>query len=225
MKAELPELLLPDAPAWRRWLEENHAVLPGVWLVEHKKGGLVTGLTYAQALDEALCFGWIDGQARSRDAGSYYQRFTPRGPRSSWSVRNRTYVDRLRAEGRMRDAGEQAVAAAQADGRWDRAYEGQATAEMPADLLAAIAADDAASTMLGTLSAQNRYAMIFRLAQLKTQAARERNIARFVAMLSRGDTLHPQGPGRARSGSITPSAGDTPARPPGPSRPAPGRTG
>ncbi|WP_104180627.1 YdeI family protein [Arthrobacter sp. B0490] len=199
MKAELPELLLPDAAAWRRWLEENHESSPGVWLIEHKKGGTTTGLTYAQALDEALCFGWIDGQAKSRDEGSYLQRFTPRGPRSIWSVRNRTYVDRLRAEGRMRDAGERAVAAAQADGRWERAYAGPATAEMPPDLLAAIEADDAALATYRTLSSQNRYAMIFRLSQLKTDAAKERNIVKFVAMLSRGETFYPQGKGPAKS--------------------------
>lgn len=199
MKPEPPELLLPDAAAWRRWLEDNHRTSPGVWLIEHKKGGTATQLTYAQALDEALCFGWIDGQARSRDEGSYFQRFTPRGPRSIWSIRNRTYVDRLRSEGRMREAGERAVAAAQADGRWDRAYAGPATAEVPADLAAAIGADPAALAMFGTLSSQNRYAMIFRISQLKTQAARERNIAKFVAMLARGETLYPQS-GRTRGG-------------------------
>ena len=193
MKAELPELLLPDAQAWRRWLEENHASSQGIWLIEHKKGGTTTELTYAQALDEALCFGWIDGQSRSRDDGSYFQRFTPRGPRSIWSVRNRTYVDRLRAGGRMRESGERAVAAAQADGRWERAYAGPATAVMPADLMAAIEADEAALAMFRALSSQNRYAMIFRLGQLKTEAAKERNIARFVGMLARGETFYPQG--------------------------------
>ncbi|AUZ86550.1 YdeI/OmpD-associated family protein [Arthrobacter sp. MDT1-48-3] len=193
MKAELPELLLPDALAWRGWLEANHESSPGVWLIEHKKGGDTTLLTYAQALDEALCYGWIDGQARSRDGGSYFQRFTPRGPRSIWSVRNRTYVDRLRAEGRMCAAGERAVAAAQADGRWERAYAGPATAEVPPELMAAIEADDAALATFRTLSSQNRYALIFRLTQLRTDAAKERNIAKFVAMLSRGETFYPQG--------------------------------
>ncbi|WP_104167054.1 YdeI family protein [Arthrobacter sp. SX1312] len=195
MKAELPELLLPDAPAWRAWLEENHASSPGVWLIEHKKGGTTTRLTYAQALDEALCFGWIDGQAKSRDEHSYFQRFTPRGPRSIWSVRNQGHIERLRAEGRMREAGERAVAAAQADGRWERAYSGPANAEMPPELLAAIEADDAALATFRTLSSQNRYAMIFRLSQLKTDAAKERNITKFVAMLARGETLYPQGKG------------------------------
>lgn len=193
MKAELPELLLPDAPAWRAWLDENHTSSPGVWLIEHKKGGTTTALTYAQALDEALCFGWIDGQAKSRDDHTYFQRFTPRGPRSIWSVRNQGHIERLRAEGRMREAGERAVAAAQADGRWERAYAGPASAEMPPDLTAAIDADDAALATFRTLSSQNRYAMIFRLSQLKTDAARERNIAKFVAMLARGETLYPQG--------------------------------
>lgn len=129
MKAELPELLLPDAQAWRRWLEENHASSQGIWLIEHKKGGTTTELTYAQALDEALCFGWIDGQSRSRDDGSYFQRFTPRGPRSIWSVRNRTYVDRLRAGGRMRESGERAVAAAHAVPRRDVLPAGQGAPE------------------------------------------------------------------------------------------------
>jgi uncharacterized protein YdeI (YjbR/CyaY-like superfamily) len=193
MKAELPELLLPDAAAWRHWLEENHASSPGVWLIQHKKGGTTTLLTYAQALDEALCFGWIDGQARSRDDDSYFQRFTPRGPRSIWSIRNRTYVDRLREEGRMRDAGERAVAAAQADGRWERAYAGPATAEVPPGLLAAIEADPAALATFRNLSSQNRYALIFRLTQLRTEAARQRNVEKFVRMLAAGETFYPQG--------------------------------
>ncbi|WP_247827887.1 YdeI/OmpD-associated family protein [Arthrobacter antioxidans] len=199
MKAELPELLLPDAPAWRAWLEENHASSPGVWLIEHKKGGTTTQLTYPQALDEALCFGWIDGQAKSRDEGTYLQRFTPRSPRSIWSVRNQGYIERLRAEGRMREAGERAVAAAQADGRWDRAYSGPANAEMPPELTIAIEADAAALATFRTLSSQNRYAMIFRLSQLKTDAAKERNITKFVAMLARGETLYPQGRGSTTS--------------------------
>lgn len=193
MKPELPELLLPHAAAWHLWLEEHHGRSPGVWLVQHKKGGTTTALTYALALDEALCFGWIDGQARTRDEGTYLQRFTPRGPRSIWSVRNRTYIDRLRGEGRMQEAGERAVAAAQADGRWERAYAGPATAEVPPRLMAAIEADDDALATFTTLSSQNRYALIFRLSQLKTEAARERNIAKFVAMLARGETFHPQG--------------------------------
>ncbi len=192
MKAELPELLVPDASAWKEWLGANHSVSPGVWLILHKKGGSVTGLTYAAALDEALCVGWIDGQARRRDEGSSFQRFTPRGPRSIWSVRNIGFIERLTAEGRMMPAGQAAVDAAKADGRWERAYAGPATAEVPDDLAAAIAAEPEAQAMFDVLTSQNRYALIFRLTQLKTEAARERNIAKFVAMLARHETLYPQ---------------------------------
>ena len=218
MKAELPELLLPDATAWRDWLEEHHDEAPGVQLVLHKKGGRATELTYAQALDEALCVGWIDGQSNRRDDGSYLVRFTPRGKRSIWSVRNREYVDRLRLAGRMRETGEQAVAAAQADGRWERAYAGPATAEIPPDLMAAVEAEPSAAATFVRLTSQNRYAMVFRLSQLKTQAARTRNIEKFVAMLSRGETFHPQ---------KTPPVTDAGTRPPlpGSSTPAAGTTG
>ncbi|WP_026549772.1 YdeI/OmpD-associated family protein [Arthrobacter sp. Br18] len=192
MKPEVPELLLQDAAEWRRWLEENHAASPGVWLVLSKKGGSLTTLTYAQALDEALCFGWIDGQIRPRDAMSFGQRFTRRAARSIWSVRNRGHVERLEGAGRMQPAGRVAVQAAVDDGRWERAYAGSATAEVPADLLAAIAGNPAAQAMFDVLSAQNRYALIFRLSQLKTEAARQRNIAAFTSMLGRGETPYPQ---------------------------------
>ncbi|MBE0008205.1 MULTISPECIES: YdeI/OmpD-associated family protein [unclassified Arthrobacter] len=192
MKAELPELLVPNTDAWKAWLDANHSTSGGVWLILHKKGGSVTELTYAAALDEALCVGWIDGQARRRDDESTFQRFTPRGPRSIWSLRNIGYIERLTAEGRMREAGLDAVAAAKADGRWERAYAGPASAEVPADLAEAIAADPDAQAMFNVLTSQNRYAMIFRLGQLKTEAARERNIAKFVAMLARHETLYPQ---------------------------------
>jgi len=118
MAVELPELLLPDAAAWRAWLAENHASSPGVWLVLTKKGGRVTELDYAAALDEALCFGWIDGQVSRRDEGSTRQRFTPRRSRSTWSRRNVEHIARLTAEGRLTPAGRAAVDAAKADGRW-----------------------------------------------------------------------------------------------------------
>ncbi len=140
MAVELSELLVSNAVAWREWLESNHSSSPGVWLILHKKGGAVTELTYAAALEDALCFGWIDGQARRRDDGSTFQRFSPRGPRSIWSLRNVGYIERLEAEGKMHDAGRTAVALAKQDGRWERAYAGPATAVAPDDLAAAIAA-------------------------------------------------------------------------------------
>lgn len=192
MAAELPELLLPDAREWRAWLEENHASSSGVWLVLHKKGGTVTALTYAAALDEALCFGWIDGQTRRRDGESSFQRFTPRSPRSIWSLRNVGHVERLEAEGAMRDAGRAAVERAKADGRWDRAYAGSASAVVPDDLAAAIAANPDAQAMFEVLSAQNRYALIFRLGQLKTEAGRAKRIGAFVDMLARHEAPYPQ---------------------------------
>lgn len=192
MKTELPVLLLPDAAAWRAWLEEHHLLSGGVWLVLGKKGGTATSLTYQSALDEALCFGWIDGQALRRDEETYLQRYTRRGPRSAWSLRNVGHVARLEAAGRMHPSGRDAVESAKADGRWDAAYAGPASAEVPQDLVDAIAANESAQAMFNVLSSQNRFALTYRLGQLKTEAARERNIARFVDMLSRRETFYPQ---------------------------------
>ena len=186
------ELLLPDPPAWRAWLEEHHADTPAVWLVLTKKGGTLTTLTWQTALDEALCFGWIDGQARRRDEQSSFQRFTPRGPKSRWSLRNVEHIDRLEREGRMTAAGRAAVEAAKADRRWEAAYAGPATAETPPELLAAIAAVPEAQAMYDVLTSQNRYALYHRITSLKTEAARARRIEEYVAMLARHETLHPQ---------------------------------
>ncbi|WP_406029889.1 YdeI/OmpD-associated family protein [Nocardioides sp. NBC_00163] len=186
------ELLLPDPPAWRAWLEEHHAETPAVWLVLTKKGGTLTTLTWQTALDEALCFGWIDGQARRRDEQSSFQRFTPRGPKSRWSLRNVEHIDRLEREGRMTAAGRAAVEAAKADGRWEAAYAGPATAQTPPELLAAIAAVPEAQAMYDVLTSQNRFALYHRITALKTEAARARKIEEYVAMLARHETIHPQ---------------------------------
>lgn len=192
MAIELEELLVPDAAAWRRWLEANHKDSPGVWLVLHKKGGDVTELDYDAALDEALCFGWIDGQIRKRDDGSFFQRMTRRVRRSPWSARNVGHIARLEAEGRMTEAGRAAVESAKADGRWDAAYGGQGTAEVPPDLAAAIAAVPAAQAMFDVLTSVNRYAMIYRTNTAKRPETRASRIAGFVDMLARGETLYPQ---------------------------------
>ena len=192
MAPELPELLVPDAAAWRDWLAEHHSTESGVWLVLHKRGGGVTTLTYADALDEALCYGWIDGQAASRDAESYLQRMTPRGPRSAWSARNVDHVARLEQENRMRDAGSAAVRAAKADGRWEHAYAGPATAEVPADLAEAISADPRAQAMFDVLTSTNRFALIYRLNSVKRAETRSRKIGQFVEMLARHETPYPQ---------------------------------
>lgn len=192
MPAELPELLLPDAAAWRAWLEENHAASDGVRLILSRKGGTVTALFYAGALDEALCFGWIDGQAGRRDEQTTFQRFQPRRKRSIWSLRNIGHVERLEAEGRMRPAGRAVIDAAKADGRWERAYAGSAAAQTPADLLAAIAAVPEAQAMYDVLTSQNRYALYFRLSQVTNPQARARRISGFVEQLARHEAPHPQ---------------------------------
>jgi uncharacterized protein YdeI (YjbR/CyaY-like superfamily) len=189
---ELEELLVKDAAEWRSWLEGHHATSPGVWLVLHKKGGNTTELDYEAALQEALCFGWIDGQGRRRDDDSSFQRMTRRGPRSVWSARNVDRIEKLEAAGRMTAAGRAAVEAAKADGRWEAAYSGAASAEVPEDLAAAIAANPQAQAMFDVLTSVNRYALIYRTNSVKQAATRERKIAGFVEMLARGETPHPQ---------------------------------
>jgi uncharacterized protein YdeI (YjbR/CyaY-like superfamily) len=193
MADDLPELIVPDATAWRHWLETQPPGSQGVWLVLAKQGAIKpTGLTHDEALDEALCYGWIDGQVRRRDDMSFRQRFTPRRPRSPWSKRNVGIVARLEAEGRMCPPGRAEVERARADGRWDAAYAGPATIEIPADLAAALADHPEANAMFATLTSQNRYAILYRLGTAKRADTRARRLDQFVAMLARGETLHPQ---------------------------------
>lgn len=164
-----------------------------MWLILAKKGTTdPTRLTYDEALGEALCHGWIDGQVKRGDDATYRQRFTPRGRRSAWSKRNVGIVARLIDEGRMHPAGLAAVEAAQTDGRWTAAYAGPATIVVPDDLAAALAANPAAGAMFEILTSQNRYAVLYRVTTAKRPATRSRYIADFVAMLARGDTIHPQ---------------------------------
>ncbi|MET8281711.1 YdeI/OmpD-associated family protein [Micromonospora sp. NPDC005174] len=200
--AELEELIVADADALRAWLSANHAASPGVWLALTRKGGTVTTLTWQHAVDEALCFGWIDGQARKGDEHSSWIRFTPRRPRSAWSQRNVAHVARLEEQGRMTPAGRAAVEAAKADGRWAAAYAPPSEAEVPADLLAAIAADPDAQAMFDVLTKTNRFALIYRVNAVKRAETRERKIGEFVAMLARHETVYPQ---KARPSS-TPSS-------------------
>ena len=197
MADELPHLLLPDTDAWRAWLQTHHASSPGVWLRLAKKGTAEpTALGYGEALDEAVCHGWIDGQVRRFDALTYVQRFTPRRPRSAWSQNNVARVQRLREEGRLRAGGLAAFESALADGRIDAAYPGQARIEVPDDLLAALERGGALD-IFTALSSQNRYAILLRVSQAKRADTRARRIERFVAMLRRGETIHPQ---KARPG-------------------------
>lgn len=191
-KPELEELIVADAEALRAWLAKHHATSAGVWLALTKKGGAVTALTWQQAVDQALCFGWIDGQARKGDREISWIRFTPRRPRSAWSQRNVENVARLEEQGRMLPPGRAAVQAAKADGRWAAAYAPASEAEVPADLMAAIAADPAAQAMFDVLTKANRFALIHRVNSVKRAQTRERKISEFVAMLARRETIYPQ---------------------------------
>ena len=193
MATDPPQLIVRDAAAWRTWLAENVDEQVGVWLVLAKKGATdPTSLSYAVALEEALCHGWIDGQARRRDEDTYAQRFTPRRRRSMWSQRNVGIVDRLTAEGRMHPQGLSEVARAKADGRWEVAYAGPATAEIPADLSEALAARPEAQAMFENLTSQNRFALLHRLGAAKRPETRARRIEQYVDMLARGETFYPQ---------------------------------
>jgi len=190
---EPPELIVADAAAWRAWLGEHHANPVGVMLVLAKKGTAEpTSLSYDEALDEALCHGWIDGQVRRRDERTYRQRFTPRRKRSPWSKRNVGIFERLLGEGRMQPGGQAAAEAAKADGRWEAAYAGPAGIEVPDDLAAALAAQPRAQAMFEILTSQNRYAILYRVQDAKRSDTRKRRIEQSVAMLARGETHYPQ---------------------------------
>ncbi|MEU4163338.1 YdeI/OmpD-associated family protein [Actinoplanes sp. NPDC026670] len=191
-KAELDELIVTDAAALRAWLLDNHETSDGVWLALTKKGGTVTTLTWQQAVDEALCFGWIDGQARRRDEQSSWIRYTPRRARSSWSQRNVEHITRLEAAGLMYPAGRAAVDAAKADGRWAAAYPPVSETVVPDDLAAAIAAVPAAQAMFDVLTRTNLVAFVHRLNAVKRAETRERKIGEYVAMLARHETIYPQ---------------------------------
>jgi uncharacterized protein YdeI (YjbR/CyaY-like superfamily) len=191
---ELPELVVTDASAWRTWLSGHHSEPQGVWLVLAKKRTTEpTTLSYDQALEEAICFGWIDGQLKSRDEATFRRRFTPRNARSPWSQRNVTIAERLRTSGRMHRSGEAEVEKAKADGRWQSAYAGQASAEVPEDLRKALLANPPAQAMFETLTSANRYAILYRIGNAKKRETRTKRIDQFVEMLARGETIHPQG--------------------------------
>lgn len=187
-KPELPRLHVPDAAAWEEWLSEHHDA-PGVWLLLAKQGRGGRSPSYAEAVECALCFGWIDGQVRRLDEVYFQQRFTPRGPRSRWSEINVTKAQALIAAGRMQPPGQAAIDAARADGRWDQAYAPQSTATVPDDLQAALDADPAARDFFATLTGSRRYSFLHRLAGVRTPAGRARRIAGYVERLREGRTL------------------------------------
>lgn len=180
-----------DMDAFYNWLATHHATEREVWIKIHKVKSGLPSITPEQAIHAVLCWGWIDGIRKSFDEKSFLQRYSPRGPKSVWSQINIDNVARLTAEGRMTEHGQKQVEAAKADGRWDRAYRVKGS-EIPADLQAAIDAEPAAKTMLARLTAQNRFALIFRLGNIKTETGRKKKIADLTAMLARGATFHPQ---------------------------------
>jgi uncharacterized protein YdeI (YjbR/CyaY-like superfamily) len=191
LASDYPIVLFADRDDFRTWLSAHHASQAGIWLRIAKAASPIQSVTYADALDVALCFGWIDGQKRRYDADSFLQKFTPRQKRSSWSKRNREHVERLIAAGEMHPAGLAAVAAAKADGRWDRAYDSPGRATVPDDFKAALDEHPEASAFFERLTGANRYAILYRIQTAVKPETRARRIAEFVAMLRRRETLHP----------------------------------
>jgi uncharacterized protein YdeI (YjbR/CyaY-like superfamily) len=183
---DLPVLAFADQAALEEWLDAEHATAPGLYVRLAKKGAAVPSVTYAELVESVLCFGWIDGRSQRLDETSYLQRITPRRARSVWSQKNVAAVEALTATGRMRPAGLAAVAAARADGRWERAYAGPATITVPDDLAAALAADPAAQQAFAGLDGRNRYAVLHRVATAATPQTRARRIAAVVTMLAEG---------------------------------------
>lgn len=185
-----------DAAAFYDWLAENHASAREIWVRIFKKGSGTGSITALEAVDVVLCWGWIDATRKSFDEVSFLQRYTPRGKKSIWSQVNRDNVARLIEEGRMQPQGLVEVERAKADGRWQAAYPNSANMELPAELLEAVAAVPEAQAMLLRLTAQNRFALGFRLMKIKTEAVRQRKIGEVVDMLARGETFYPNGKGR-----------------------------
>jgi uncharacterized protein YdeI (YjbR/CyaY-like superfamily) len=188
---DLPVVSFGSREQWEAWLSEHQDDSSGVWLKIGKKGAPARTVTYAGALEVALCYGWIDGQKDRFDGDHWLQRFGPRRPGSRWSKVNRDKALALIERGEMRPAGLAQVDQARRDGRWDAAYDGQRTARVPADLEQALAANEVARTFFAALDSRNRYAILYRLAAARLPATRERRLREFVAMLSEGRKIYP----------------------------------
>ena len=195
--ADLPVKRFATRAAWETWLARNHERAPGLWIELARKDSGIRSVSRAEALEVALCYGWIDGQARSVDETRWRQRYTPRRPRSKWSRINCAAVERLHAEGRLAPAGRREMEAARRDGRWDAAYASPRTMAVPEDLEAAFGKHPRARRAFDELDGQNRYAILFRLHDAKRVDTRARRLATFVRMLEAGETLHPRRSRRA----------------------------
>ena len=191
VKPELPIIPFASRKAWEAWLEEQHAVSQGVWLKIAKKGSGIESVTFAEALDVVLCYGWIDSQADKFDGDYWLQRFTPRKPRSKWSQVNREKVTKLTEAGRMKPAGLREVERAKADGRWDAAYEPQSAATVPDDLRLELEKNEGAREFFEALNSTNRYAILYRIQDAKKPETRARRIAKYVEMLEERKKLYP----------------------------------
>jgi uncharacterized protein YdeI (YjbR/CyaY-like superfamily) len=191
-KSDPPILPFATRAKWAAWLRKHHTEQDGVWVKFAKKASGVPTVSFEEALEVALCWGWIDGQSRSLDETWYLQRFTPRRARSTWSKRNREKVLALIERGEMQPPGLAEIERAKADGRWDAAYDSASTITVPDDLRAALDAKPKAAKAFGELDGQNRYAILYRVHQAKRPETRERRIKDFVAMLARGETPYPR---------------------------------
>jgi uncharacterized protein YdeI (YjbR/CyaY-like superfamily) len=189
-KTKLPVRSFASAAAFAKWLEINHAISPGLWLRFFKKSAARKALTHKDALDVALCCGWIDGQLKKFDDTSYLHKFTPRGTRSVWSKVNRGHVERLKKQGRMQPAGLAAVAAAMKDTRWDKAYDSPSNMEVPADFLKALAKNKKAKLFFDTLNRANLYSIAWRLQTAKKPETRQKRMDAIITMLSRKEKFH-----------------------------------
>jgi uncharacterized protein YdeI (YjbR/CyaY-like superfamily) len=190
MADELPIEFFASQALLEAWLDDHHAESDGIWLKIAKKGSGIDSVSYAEALELALCFGWIDSQKRGLDEKYFLQRFTPRRPRGKWSQINRAKAEQLIAADAMRPAGLAEVEAAKADGRWDAAYAGQRAATVPDDLRQELDRSQAAREFFESLDAANRYAILYRLQEAKKPETRERRLRKFIAMLERGEKIH-----------------------------------
>jgi uncharacterized protein YdeI (YjbR/CyaY-like superfamily) len=190
-KQELPVIPFASRDAWGEWLAEQHAKSNGLWLKIAKQGSGVETVSYAEALEVALCYGWIDSQKRGFDERYFLQRFTPRKPKGKWSKINRTKATELIERGEMQPAGLREVDQAKADGRWEAAYEGQRTATVPEDLRLELKRNKAAREFFATLDSANRYAILYRVQEAKREETRAKRIEKYVAMLAEGKKIHP----------------------------------
>jgi uncharacterized protein YdeI (YjbR/CyaY-like superfamily) len=188
---ELPQIAFASQKAWEKWLKVNHLTSPGIWLKLAKKSSGTASVTYAEALEIALCYGWIDGQKQSHSAEAWLQKFTPRSRKSIWSKINREKALTLIANGKMQSAGLAEVERAKRDGRWEQAYESQSVATVPPDLQTALNKSPRAKAFFATLESRNRYAILWRVQTAKKPETRARRIALFIEMLERREKLHP----------------------------------